>query len=198
MARRFRRPPAARASPTRARRCSPSELLDAVTLERVTQGVDGHREGAHRQARREPRRALRLGASRTRRSSQRLIIEPRHGAVRARRAAGRAGQPAAPHACSSIRSRAIRSRPASPRSAAGWSKATACRPKCRRVAIPGATIRIEWLDDDGITWHPWQAPRVTNASRRFHRDGATRARAGPRDRHRTAETRRAALDATGT
>lgn len=40
-------------------------------------------------------------------------------------------------------------------------------PQVPRVAIPGATIRFEWLDDDGITWHPWQAPRVTTKTGDF-------------------------------
>ena len=33
--------------------------------------------------------------------------------------------------------------------------------------IRGATISIEWLDDDGTTWHPWQAPAVTNTAGDF-------------------------------
>lgn len=40
-------------------------------------------------------------------------------------------------------------------------------PQVPRVAIPGATIRFEWLDDDGITWHAWQAPRVTTKTGDF-------------------------------
>jgi len=40
-------------------------------------------------------------------------------------------------------------------------------PQVPRVAIPGATIRFEWLDDDGTTWHPWQAPRVTTKTGDF-------------------------------
>jgi hypothetical protein len=35
------------------------------------------------------------------------------------------------------------------------------------LAIPNATIRLEWLDDDGTTWHPWQAPAVTNPAGDF-------------------------------
>jgi hypothetical protein len=34
-------------------------------------------------------------------------------------------------------------------------------------AIAGATIRLEWLDDDGSTWRPWQAPAVTNKAGDF-------------------------------
>jgi hypothetical protein len=40
-------------------------------------------------------------------------------------------------------------------------------PQMPRVAIPGATMRFEWLDDDGTTWHPWQAPRVTTKTGDF-------------------------------
>jgi hypothetical protein len=32
--------------------------------------------------------------------------------------------------------------------------------------IARVTIRLEWLDDDG-TWHPWQPPAVTNAKGDF-------------------------------
>lgn len=35
------------------------------------------------------------------------------------------------------------------------------------LAIVSATIRLEWLDDDGTTLHPWQALAVTNASGDF-------------------------------
>ena len=35
------------------------------------------------------------------------------------------------------------------------------------VAIPGATIRLEWLDDDGVTWHPWKTSTVTNKAGDF-------------------------------
>lgn len=34
-------------------------------------------------------------------------------------------------------------------------------------AIAGATIRLEWLDDDAAAWHPWQAPAVSNAAGGF-------------------------------
>jgi len=37
----------------------------------------------------------------------------------------------------------------------------------RPVPIPGATIRVEWLDDDAVTWHPWQSLAVTNAAGAF-------------------------------
>jgi hypothetical protein len=33
--------------------------------------------------------------------------------------------------------------------------------------IARATIRLEWLDDDGTTWRPWQAPALTNAAGDF-------------------------------
>lgn len=35
------------------------------------------------------------------------------------------------------------------------------------VVIAGATIRLEWLDDDGATWHPWQVPVITNTAGDF-------------------------------
>ncbi len=35
------------------------------------------------------------------------------------------------------------------------------------IAIAGATLRFEWFDDDGVTWHPWQMPAVTNAAGDF-------------------------------
>ncbi len=35
------------------------------------------------------------------------------------------------------------------------------------AAISGATVRFEWLDDDGATWHPWQAPAITGTAGDF-------------------------------
>jgi hypothetical protein len=35
------------------------------------------------------------------------------------------------------------------------------------TAIGGATISLKWLDDDGTTWRPWLAPAVTNADGDF-------------------------------
>lgn len=35
------------------------------------------------------------------------------------------------------------------------------------VPVPGATVSIEWLDDDAVTWRPWQAPAVTNKAGDF-------------------------------
>jgi hypothetical protein len=35
------------------------------------------------------------------------------------------------------------------------------------VAVAGATIRLEWLDDDGSTWRPWQASTSTNVAGDF-------------------------------
>lgn len=40
-------------------------------------------------------------------------------------------------------------------------------PGATPLPIGGATIRLEWLDDDGITWHPGQAAAVTNAAGDF-------------------------------
>ncbi|MDM0116708.1 hypothetical protein QTI66_31715 [Variovorax sp. J22R133] len=40
-------------------------------------------------------------------------------------------------------------------------------PQVPRVPISGATMRFEWLDDDGVTWHAWLSPRVTTASGDF-------------------------------
>lgn len=40
-------------------------------------------------------------------------------------------------------------------------------PGATPVPIARATIRLEWLDDDGITWHPGQAAAVTNAAGDF-------------------------------
>lgn len=40
-------------------------------------------------------------------------------------------------------------------------------PQVPRIAIPGATMQFEWLDDDGTTWHPWQAPRITTKTGDF-------------------------------
>ena len=36
-----------------------------------------------------------------------------------------------------------------------------------RVPIAAATLRFEWLDDDGATWHAWQAPRTTTTTGDF-------------------------------
>jgi hypothetical protein len=45
-------------------------------------------------------------------------------------------------------------------------ESNALPPPAPRVPIVGATVRLEWQDDDG-GWHPWQAPRVTDASGDF-------------------------------
>jgi hypothetical protein len=39
-------------------------------------------------------------------------------------------------------------------------------PQVARVPIADATVRLEWQDDDG-DWHPWQAPRVTGLAGDF-------------------------------
>jgi hypothetical protein len=33
--------------------------------------------------------------------------------------------------------------------------------------VVSAAIRLQWLDDDGTTWRPWQAPTTTNAMGEF-------------------------------
>lgn len=39
-------------------------------------------------------------------------------------------------------------------------------PEVPRVPMANATVRFEWQDDDG-GWHPWQAPRVTGPAGDF-------------------------------
>jgi len=140
------------------------ELLDAVTLERVTQGVEvtakgltgrpivnfgglfvwlkedaTHFEKLSIEPRTAPFERIEIPAAQVARPLHRVELTPL------------ANYPFAP-GMTAIRGSLIESRPP---------------PGATPVAIPGATIRLEWLDDDGTTWHPWQAPAVTNTAGDF-------------------------------
>jgi hypothetical protein len=49
----------------------------------------------------------------------------------------------------------------------GSLMATRPAPGVTPVAITGATIRLEWLDDDAVTWHASPLTAVTNAAGDF-------------------------------
>ncbi|MEO8186105.1 MAG: hypothetical protein ABI580_01925 [Burkholderiaceae bacterium] len=140
------------------------ELLDAVTLERVAQGIEVTAKGlTGKPIVNESGLFVWLQEDVTK--LERVIVEPR--AAPFERVEIAAAQVTRPLHRVELMPRA--SYPFSP-------GITAIRGSLyeKRVplgtapaAIAGATIRLEWLDDDGATWHPWQAPSATGAAGDF-------------------------------
>ena len=140
------------------------ELLDAVTLERVSQGVEVTTDGLSSKPKINsgglfvwvnedvtqlvtlsikphtlPFEAVEIPGAQVTRPLHRVELQPL------------ASYPFAP-GFTAIRGSLYESRPP-----AGATP----------VPIAGATIRLEWLDDDGATWRPWHAPALTNAAGDF-------------------------------
>jgi hypothetical protein len=148
------------------------ELLDAVTLERVTQGVDVEAKGiaappvlshsglyvwVERDATRIPAFAAQFAG---------LRIEPFDAPFEpVELSAAQVNRPV-----HSLQLHPLSSYPFAPGTTAIRGRLVendAMPPQVPRVPIPGATMRFEWLDDDGTTWHAWQAPRVTSTTGDF-------------------------------
>jgi hypothetical protein len=137
------------------------ELLDSVTLERVTQGVEVTAKGLT------GRPILNHGGlfvwlKEDVAKLEKLLIEP--GVAPFERVEIAAAQVARP--LHRVQLKPLVSYPFAPGITAirGRLVEKDNMPRAApRVAIAGATIRLEWLDDDGVTWHPWLAPAVTNA-----------------------------------
>jgi hypothetical protein len=141
------------------------ELLDAVTLERVTQGVDVTARGIAGK----PvvnHSGLFVWVRQDASKFDRLLIEPRDAPFE------RVDLPAAQvnRPLHTIQLYPLASYPFAPGITAIRGRlveSDSMAPQVPRVAIAGATVTIEWLDDNGVTWHPWQAPRVTTATGDF-------------------------------
>jgi hypothetical protein len=139
------------------------ELLDAVTLERVTQGVDVTGRGIAGK----PvvnHSGLFVWVRQDASKFDRLLIEPRDAPFE------RVDLPAAQvsRPLHTIQLYPLASYPFAPGITAIRGRlveSDSMAPQVPRVAIAGATVMIEWLDDNG--WHPWQAPRVTTATGDF-------------------------------
>ena len=141
------------------------ELLDAVTLERVTQGVDVTARGIAGK----PvvnHSGLFVWVRQDASKFDRLLIEPRGAPFeRIDLPAGQVNRP-----LHTIQLYPLASYPFAPGITAIRGRlveSDSMAPQVPRVAIAGATATIEWLDDNGVTWHPWQAPRVTTATGDF-------------------------------
>jgi hypothetical protein len=141
------------------------EVLDAVTLERVTQGLDVIAKGIAEKP------VVNLGGlfvwvKQDATKFAGLTIDPFSAPFeRVELTAAQVNRP--------IHSEQLNPLPSYP-FAPGISavrgrlvESDSMPPQMPRVAIPGATMRFEWLDDDGTTWHPWQAPRVTTKTGDF-------------------------------
>jgi hypothetical protein len=140
------------------------ELLDSVTLERVTQGVEVAAMGLAGKP------VVNVGGLFVWRKEditqfEKLTIEPRTAPFE------RLDVPAAQvtRPLHRVELRPLASYPFAPGITAirGSLIETRPPPGAAPVAVVGATIRLEWLDDDGTTWHPWQAPAVTGAAGGF-------------------------------
>ncbi len=141
------------------------ELLDAVTLERVTQGVDVTAKGIAGK----PVvnfSGLYVWPRQDATNFAGLIIEPRAAPFeRIELAAAQVTQP--------IHSQQLYPLPSYPFAPGNTAirgrlvESDSMPPEVARVPITGATMLFEWLDDDGTTWHRWQSPRITAASGDF-------------------------------
>ena len=141
------------------------ELLDSVTLERVSQGIEVTAEGLTGKPYVNVSQLF-VWLNEDATKFKKLIIEPRTAPFE--RVEIPAAQVARP--IHRLELKPLASYPFSPGITAIRGSLYEKRVPLGKapVPIPGATIRVEWLDDDdGTTWHPWQAPAVTNAAGDF-------------------------------
>ena len=140
------------------------ELLDSVTLERVSQGVDVVAQGLSGKSKINGG-GLFVWANEDVTKLVKLSIEPRSApfepveipAVQVARPIHR------------VELKPLASYPFSPGITAIRGSLYETRVPLGQTPtpIPGATISIEWLDDDGVSRHQWQAPSVTNKAGDF-------------------------------
>lgn len=140
------------------------ELLDSVTLERVSQGIEVMAKGLNGK----PivnGGGLFVWLNEDATKFEKLSIEPRTAPFE--RVEIPAAQVARP--LHRVELKPLASYPFSPGITAIRGSLYEKRVPLGKTPQPiaGATISIEWLDDDGATWHPWQAPTVTNAAGDF-------------------------------
>jgi hypothetical protein len=136
------------------------ELLDSVTLERVSQGVEVIAMGLNGK----PvvnGGGLYVWLNEDVTKFEKLFIEPRTAPF----------EPVEVPAAQVLRPlhrvelRPLANYPFAPGITA--IRGTLVESKVSRQPIADATIRIEWLDDDGVTFHPWQSLAVTNKAGDF-------------------------------
>jgi len=140
------------------------ELLDSVTLERVTQGMQVTAKGLT------GRPIINAGGlfvwlKEDATKFEKLIVEPDGGPFEGTEIpASQVNRP-----LHQLQLKPLASYPFSPGSTAIRASLHEKRVPLgtKPVPIAGATIGIEWLDDDGVTWHPWQAPAMTNEAGDF-------------------------------
>jgi hypothetical protein len=140
------------------------ELLDSVTLERITQGVQVTAKGLTGKP------IVSFGGlfvwlKENATQFEKLSIEP--GAAPFERIEIPAAQVARP--LHRVELKPLANYPFAPGNTAIRGSLIESRPPpgVVPIPIPAAMVRLEWLDDDGTTWHPWQAPAVTNTAGDF-------------------------------
>jgi hypothetical protein len=140
------------------------ELLDAVTLERVTQGVEVTARGLTGKP------ILNYGGlfvwlKQDTTSFEKLLVEPGpQPFARVEIPAAQVNRP-----LHTVELMPLASYPFSPGITAirGSLIESVPAPGVPPVAIPGATIRLEWLHEDGVTWKPSPATVVTDRAGDF-------------------------------